>query len=181
MYAVASNQPLEMLASGDVLGVLQRVNGFRNRWKGHGGVVTESQALERHETIKKDLERLRSNLGFGFRQYQLIEANKSEVLDGPVFRCSVRQIVGSNPQFEHDQIDLVTPAKTGCLYFHNLGHTKALELLPLVQLQGKSQPASYFYNRVERSTPRLVSYHFAEHSELPSPSDTLRDLLRDLF
>ena len=180
MYAVASDQPLEMLASGDVLGVLQRVNGFRNRWKGHGGVVTESQAQERHETIGNDLARLRSNLGFGFSQYQLVEANESAVLDGPVFRCSVRQIVGSNPQFEHDQIDLVTPAKTGYLYFHNPGHTEALELLPLVQLQGKPQAASYFYNRVERSTPQLVSYHFAEHSEISSHSVTLRDLLRDL-
>ena len=163
-----------------MLGVLQRVNGFRNRWKGHGGVVTESQAQERHETIGNDLARLRSNLGFGFSQYQLVEANESAVLDGPVFRCSVRQIVGSNPQFEHDQIDLVTPAKTGYLYFHNPGHTEALELLPLVQLQGKPQAASYFYNRVERSTPQLVSYHFAEHSEISSHSVTLRDLLRDL-
>ena len=180
MYAVASDQPLEMLASADVLGVLQRVSGFRNRWRGHGGPVTEAQAQGRHETIENDLDRLRSKLSFGFRQYQLVEANESKVLDGPIFRCSVRQIVGSNPQFEHDRIDLVTPAKTGYLYFHSPGHTRVLELLPLVQLQGKPQPASYFYNRVEGSTPQLVSYHFAEHSEVSSQSDILRDLLQEL-
>lgn len=179
LYATASASPLEMFVSAEVVGALQRVNKFRNRWTGHGGAVTESEAEDRHELLVNELARLRKILGLRFNQYQLIEARECEVLDGPVFRCRIRRVMGSNPQLEHDTVDLTTPAVTGRLYLHNPGHDKALELVPLVQVCDRPQPASYFYNRIEGSKPQLISYHFATPSEMSSDNRALLDFLED--
>ena len=87
--------------------------------------------------------------------------------------------MGSNPQLEHKTVTVRTPAKTGSLYFHNPGHDEALELLPVVQVRDTPQPASYFYNRLENSELHLVSYHFAETSEVSGPDAPLLALFND--
>jgi len=179
LYTTADAAPLKMLASAELAILLQRINGFRNRWKGHGGAITEAEACERFKFLEADLAKFREIVGNKFLQYQLIEPRESEILDGPVFRCRIRRVMGSNPQLEHDTVDLTMPAKTGCLYLHNPGHVKALELLPLVQVRSTPQPASYFYNRLEKTEPQLVSYHFAAQSEISSSNATLLKLLKE--
>jgi hypothetical protein len=127
--------------------------------------------------LKKDLAKVREVVGLKFLQYQLIEPREAEILAGPVFRCRVRRVMGSNPQLEHHTVEVTTAAKTGALYLHNPGHEKVLELIPLVQLRDTPQPASYFYNRLEKMGPHLVLYHFADQSEVSSLSVPLIDLL----
>ncbi len=181
LYATASSIPLEMLSSKPLIGLLQRVNGFRNRWTGHGGAVTHLEAAERHRDLKKELEELRAIVGIKFLQYQLIEPRTAEILEGPLFRCRVRRVMGSNPQLEHQTVTVTTPAKKGALYLHNPGHNKVLELIPIVQVRDTPQPASYFYNRCERAELHLVSYHFTERSEVSSPSAALSTLFNDFM
>ena len=179
LYATANVTPLEIFASADIIGALQRVNNFRNRWTGHGGAVTESEAKKRHGLLVDDLSKLREVLGLRFNQYQLIEAHECEILDGPIFHCQIRRVMGSNPQLEHDAVDLITPATTGRLYLHNPGHNQALALLPLVQVCDKPQPVSYFYNRIEKSEPQLICYHFAAQSEMSSDNRALLNFLEE--
>jgi len=179
LYASADPAPLEMLSSKDLVGLLQRVNGFRNQWTGHGGAVTAAGAEARHDDLRKELEEFRSIVGVRFLQYELIEPREAEILEGPLFRCRVRRIMGSNPQLEHKTVTMKTAAKTGSLYFHNTGHDEALELLPVVQVRDTPQPASYFYNRSENSQLHLVSYHFAETSEVSGSGMPLIALFND--
>lgn len=176
-YVSGSREPIDFLASAEVVSLFQRVNTFRNRWTGHGGAVTPAEAEERHSLLAKDLERCRELVGSHFQQYQLLEAAECVVLDGPVFRCRVRRVMGSNPQLEHDHVDLATPATTGRLYFHNPGHSKALELLPFIQVQDAPQPASYFYNRVDGRESQFVSYQFAAQSEISTTNVALLSVL----
>ena len=180
LYATADAGPIEMLTSSGLLGLIQRTNNYRNRWTGHGGAVTPLEAAERHEQLTEELARFRTLVGTGFQQYQLIEPREYEILDGPVFRCRVRCVMGSNPQLEHQTVDLTTPATTGRLYLHNPGHDKALELVPLIQVRDTPQPASYFYNRRDRSALHLVSYHLADRSEVSGAGGALIDLLDEL-
>jgi len=177
LYTTASSIPLEMLSSKELVGLVQRANSFRNRWTGHGGAVTPADAAERHELLNRDLEKLREVVGPKFLQYQLIEPREAEILPGPVFRCRVRRVMGSNPQLEHKTVEVTTPAKTGALYLHNPGHDKVLELIPLVQVRDTPQPASYFYNRREKMELHLVSYHFADQSEVSGANAALIDLI----
>jgi uncharacterized protein YnzC (UPF0291/DUF896 family) len=177
LYSTADGAVLEVLTSAELMGLLQRVNYMRNRWSGHGGAVTEAEAAERHALLKSDLDRVREMVGTTFLQYELIEPREAEILDGPVFRCRIRRVMGSNPLLEHTVVDLTTPAKTGALYLHNPGHDKALELVPVVQLSDSPQPAGYFYNRRERAELHMVSYQFAAQSDVTSTSEALLALL----
>lgn len=179
LYTTVDAAPLDLLASVELVGLLQRVNNFRNRWWGHGGAPSEAEAVERHRKLMGDLEKFREIVGTKFFQYQLIEPGSPDILDGPLFRCRIQRIMGSNPQFEYDRIDLITPAKTGYIYLHNPGHNEALELLPLLQMHNKPQPASYFYNRLEKRQPRLVSYHMTAQSDIPSESAALLTLIAE--
>jgi hypothetical protein len=54
------------------------------------------------------------------------------------------------------------------------------ELIPLLQVRDAPQPASYFYNRCEKSEMRLVSYQIAELSEVASTSPAVMELLKDI-
>jgi len=180
LYRTADLNPLEMLSSKSLLGLMQRVNSFRNRWTGHGGSVSPKEAADRLELLRQDLEDLRGIVGTTFLQYQLIEPREAEILPGPLFRCRVRRVMGSNPQFEHQTVELTTPAVTGRLYLHNPGYAGGLELIPLVQVRDVPQPAGYFYNRLEKTGMRLVSYHFVDQTEVVGESDTVEQLLADL-
>jgi hypothetical protein len=179
LYATADSEPLELLSSKGLVGLLQRVNGFRNRWTGHGGAVTAAEAEGRHGDLRKELEEFRSIVGVRFLQYELIQPCEAEILDGPLFRCRVRRVMGSNTQLEHKTVTVKTPAKTGSLYFHNPGHDEALELLPFIQIHDTPQPASYFYNRSKNLELHLVAYHLAETSELSGSSVPLLALFND--
>ena len=179
LYVTQDLLTLELLSSKSLSGLFQRVNSFRNSWTGHGGAVTQEEAIARHESLRKELEDLRTIVGRKFLHYQLIEPQEAEILDGPLFKCRVRLVMGSNPQLEHSQVTVTTPAKKGTLYFHNPGCDSLLELLPIIQLCDKPQPASYFYNRRENSKLRLVSYSSADKSEIESPDSVLDELFND--
>jgi hypothetical protein len=179
LYATADAMPLEMLSSKAISGLLQRVNSLRNRWTGHGGAISAAEATERHDILKAELATLREIVGTRFLQYQLVEPGETEIFDGPIFRCRVRRVMGSNPQLEHQTIDVKTLPKKGTLYFHNPGHDKLLELIPFVQVRDTPQPASYFYNRLEKGQSHLVSYSLASQSEVLGNSPALLSFVEE--
>lgn len=180
LYETADPKPVEFLVARPLLTLLQKTNLYRNRWAGHGGAVSEAEATDRHREIAEDLNTFRSLCGAVFQQYQTIEPREPTILPGPVFRCPARLVTGSNPQFEHTSIKLLSPPVTGGLYLHNPGHTRALELLSLVQIRQAPQPVCYFYNRLDSSGAHLVSYHFGEQSDVTDSTGGLAPLITDL-
>lgn len=179
LYVTADSRPLEILSSKKIVSLIQQANTYRNRWKGHGGGVPPEEAIKRHNILTQDLARFREIVGTVFLQYQLIEPREAKILDGPVFQCRVRRVMGSNPQLEHQTVELTTPAVSGALYLHNPGHDKALKIIPLIQVSDAPQPASYFYNRFEKTEVHLVSYHFTDQSEIVGAGDSVQKLLDD--
>ncbi|HEX2924528.1 MAG TPA: hypothetical protein VHS28_10960, partial [Chloroflexota bacterium] len=186
LYAVANPTPLGLFTSAELLKLLQHANYLRNKWPGHGGSVAQADAEERLNLLEQDIGTFREIVGRRFLQYQLIEPQESWILKGPVYRYHIRRFVGSNPQLEHDKIDLTVPATSGCLYMHHVGHDKVLDLIPIVQVVDTPQPASYFYSNVDNGQAHLVSYHLSENavspnpSQLAVPSTSLRALFKEL-
>lgn len=180
LYETADPTPIEFLVAGQLLGLLQETNQLRNRWSGHGGAVSSVEAVNRHREILDHLNTFRSLCGTVFLRYQSIEPREPTILPGPVFRCAVRRVMGSNPQFEHVSIDLLNPPVTGGLYLYNPGHTRALALLQLVQIREAPQPVCYFYNRLDSSGPHLVSYHFGDQSNVIDSRGDIELLIHDL-
>lgn len=62
-------------------------------------------------------------------------------------------------------VELTTVPVTGTLCLHNPGHDQVLKIIPLIQVSDSPQPASYFYNRVEKTEVHFVSYHFTDRSD----------------
>lgn len=180
LYKCADLLPLEFLSDKAVGSVLQRTNGYRNRWTGHGGSPTPDEAADRHRALRDELATLRGAIGTRFQYYQLIEPKEGKTLPGPLFRTTARCVMGSNPLLKDVVIETRTPAVSGQLYFYNTGHSDILELLPLVQVRETPQPACYFYNRIEKSESRLVSYQIAPQSEVGGPSELLENLFKEI-
>jgi uncharacterized protein YukE len=65
-----------------VLSILQRTNNSRNRWTGHGGAVSDTEAEKRHSELLQEIQNLREILGSVARR---IKDNNSgfELLDIP--------------------------------------------------------------------------------------------------
>jgi len=180
MYRLVDPRPLERLCARRLLAVLQEANAARNRWRGHGGAVGCAEARHRHEVLREYLESVRSTLGETFSSYQLVEAGESTIRSGPIYQCFVRLLVGSNPQFERGRVELRDPAITNHLYLYNDGHSRVLELAPLVQVRATPQPACYFFNRIEGSITHLVSYHFGEKADEIDKCNITKDFLEAL-
>lgn len=180
LYETADPKPIEFLVARPLLGLFQRTIPFRNRWSGHGGAVSPTEAANRHREILEELNAFRSLCGSVFLRYQSIEPREPTILPGPVFRCPARRVMGSNPQFEHVSVDLLNTPITGSLYLHNPGHTRALPLLRLVQIREAPQPVCYFYNRLDSSGSHLVSYHFGDQSDVTDSTGGLAPLIQDL-
>lgn len=180
LYGTADSSILVILSSKSLISIMQRVNEYRNKWKGHGGAVTFADAEERHKILKKDLDKLRETIGTKFTQYQLIEALNSEIHPGPVYKCKFNCVMGSNPQLKSKILDASTPPIYKNLYFYNPGHDKLLALLPLIKLYEKSQTASFFYNRIDEEGSNLVCYHFNDESSMIEKSGMIQKSIRDL-
>ncbi len=180
LYESKDSKPIEFLCSKAVAGILQRTNSLRNDWTGHGGAASEKDAAVRHEQILKELNSFRSQCGSIFLQYQLIEPREMTVAAGPIYRGPARRVMGSNPQFEHVDLEVVSTPITGQLHLHNPGHTRALRLVQLVKIRQSPQPACYFYNRLDPSGTRFVSYHFGEESTVTDADGDVGRLIDDL-
>ena len=180
MYATATVSPLVPLASNTVTGILEKVNLFRNRWKGHGGAPTTSESMDRHDQLMAALEDLRETLGNSFSRHQLIEPGKCQVLDDSFYRYSAKRVMGSNSLLEYFDCDLMTRAKSERLYLRELGHNKALELLPIVQVETDPEQSSFYYNRLEQSGAKMISYDSAVASERESQSVALSDWIIEM-
>jgi hypothetical protein len=99
-----------------------------------------------------------------------------------VFELTATILKGPNSAFRKKRIQLTQPLDAGRLYLLNDGSLRALELAPFVRvLAGQmGQDACYFYNRLEGTGARWVSYHFHAEPELVLPDDGLPDLLAKL-
>lgn len=178
LYVTRDSRPLDILSSKKLVSIIQEANYCRNRVAHSGFSPSEEESIKRHVALEENLESFREIVGTVFLQYQLIQPCESEILEGPIFRCRVKRVMGSNPQLEHQKLDLVTPPIKGALYLHNQGHDKILKICPLIQIKNKPQPASYFYNRIENMEVHIVSY--PDLSDKIDANDSIKKLLNNL-
>jgi len=178
-YRVSDTEVLDRLVDKSLSTILEATNNMRNR-KAHGGVISEQEAKGRHEELRRQLDALRERWTTVFYQMRLIQVGQAEVLPTGTMRFTSSSLTGSNPQFAHAKLDLTQPAITGRLYMHQIGHDRALEIAPLIQMRQKEQAACYFYNRMEGEVPHLVSYHFEHRSDEIDDSGAAIDFLKKL-
>jgi len=157
-----------MVFSKSVLAIIQEVSSRRNQWIGHGGIVGDKDALERHAVLKSELAKLREVFQRRWNSYELVQPRNCMFRRG-IFENEVARLLGPRTPFEIVQRDTSIPLEAGALYLLSAFEARGLRLLPLVKVMPAprtEQNACYFYNRVQKGGVRFVSYHFDKEAEV---------------
>jgi hypothetical protein len=176
-----SGRWLDAVASKELFGVLGRVVELRNAWKGHGGVESETETLQRLDRLQSELTALFTPLTVAFEELSLVRPKTFEY-DGEVYTVVVDDLAGSLVPFRETTLRVLSPMKTGALYLLENDGSEGLEILPFLRMQPgpPAATACYFYSRVGAQGARFVSYHQAQESEIIDPDPALLALVEEL-
>ena len=78
-------------------------------------------------------------------------------------------LMGSNSEFLKETRTMATWLDVERLYLARKGSASALKLLPLIQVSASpssAKNACYFFNRLDKTGSRFVSYHYVDQPEM---------------
>ena len=158
----------EALSRKELAAIFSATNKMRNDWGGHGGVVGRDVAEMRNQLLLAEVQRLREVIADTWAETHLIHLLNCVPRRG-VFENEFSILMGSNSEFLKETRTMATCMDAERLYLSKKDSTKALKLLPLIQVGASPQSAKnacYFFNRLERDGARFVSYHYTDKPEL---------------
>ena len=184
-FACDSPELLQSLVSKPMVALAKKANMLRNDWRGHGGVVGDTEARRRESVLLDLLADFRNLVGHRWEDYPLVLPNLLSFSSG-VFQCNVFSITGVRYPFDQKQLELKAPLEDGLLHFVSPLTGAVCPVLPLVRLGAtatEERNACYFFNRLQGGdSQRYVSYHFEDCpdvvEEIPAASELLRELSR---
>lgn len=156
------------LASKALIKKFNEVNSKRNRWNGHSGYTSDVERQDQIESLIADLRELRRVLGEVWTQLVLVRAG-SLVRGRNGYEQTAEVALGAKSPFRRSVYRVGEPMVSGGLYLVRDGSERPLHLLQFVQLRSAPSDArytTYFYNRTEGSSVRLVSYQYGSEREL---------------
>jgi len=167
---------IERLISKDIVKKFNELNSKRNRWLGHTGYTPELQWRAQVESLISDLRELRGLLGNVWSQLLLVRPGSARLgHDGLIQTAEVA--VGTRSPFVTREFAVGDHMFDGELYLVRDGSQSPLRLGHFVQLREGPSSAhftSYFYNRTEGSSVRMVSYQYGPESELRDDVENFR-------
>lgn len=167
---------IERLLAKEVTKKFNAVGEKRNRWKGHGGHLSEEERNARVDSLVSDLRDLRRNLGNVWAQLSLVRAGSARrVNDGYIQKAEVA--MGTRSPFVTKEFRVGEAMLDGELYLVRDGSPSALRLGQFVQLRAAPRDAqytSYFYNRTDGASVRMVSYQYGPESEVDDDAERFR-------
>ncbi len=152
-----------------IINLLNDVREYRNKWKGHGGVTGEQENKNRVTILEQKLIEFRGQIGEGFSDFRLITASTNTYTNG-IYKYKAKELIGNRTPFNEIDIDSLIPLDVSKLYFIHSGQIKPIELLPFIKYNQETT-ACYFYNSIEGSNIRWVSFHYEKNSELTEELD----------
>lgn len=175
-FADLGQTGIERLISKDIVKKFNEVNGKRNRWLGHTGYTSEQEWKTQVDSLVSDLRELRGLLGSVWSQLLLVRPGSAKLgRDGLVQVAEVA--VGTRSPFVAREFAVGDQMFDGELYLVRDGSQSPLRLGHFVQLRAapsSAQFTSYFYNRTEGSSVRMVSYQYGPESELQDDVESFR-------
>jgi hypothetical protein len=167
---------IERLVSKDLVKKVNEVNTKRNRWLGHTGYTSDEEWRAQVVSLVSDLSELRQILGNVWAQLLLVRAGGSKLRrDGRVQTAEVA--VGTRSPFKTRDFIVGDEMIDGDLYLAKDGSQSPLPLGQFVQLRAAPQDAqytTYFYNRTEGASVRMVSYQHGPESEIQDDAEGFR-------
>lgn len=167
---------IERLVSKNLVKKVNEVNTKRNRWLGHTGYTSNEEWRAQVVSLVSDLSELRQILGNVWAQLLLVRAGSSKLRrDGRV--QTVEVAVGTRSPFKTRDFIIGDEMIDGDLYLAKDGSQSPLPLGQFVQLRAAPQHAqytTYFYNRTEGASVRMVSYQHGPESEIQDDAEGFR-------
>lgn len=178
VFADLGRAGIERLTSKDVVNKFNEVNGKRNRWSGHTGYTSEQELWFQVDSLVSDLRELRGYLGNVWSQLLLVRpGNAKRRRDGLVQTAEVA--MGTRTPFAAREFAVGELMVDDELYLVREGSQSPLRIGHFVQLRAapsSAQFTTYFYNRTEGTSIRMVSYQYGPESEL---QDDVESILAD--
>jgi hypothetical protein len=168
MFADPSLSLPDAFSRKELAAIFSATNKMRNDWGGHGGVVGQAEAESRNQQLLAEVQRLREVIADTWVETQMILASNCRPRRG-VFETDVAVLMGSNSDFIKETRAMAMWLDVETLYLSKKDSSKALKLLPLIQVGASPQSAKnacYFFSRLEHDGARFVSYHFTDKPEL---------------
>ena len=173
----------EALSRKELAAVLSTTNKMRNDWSGHGGVVGQEEAQLRNQQLLAEVQNLRGVIADTWGDTQLVRGLHCR-LRRDLYENEVGILMGSNTPFITAQRTTVTALDVEHLYLLKEDSTRALKLIPLIQVGSSPQSAKnacYFFNRLEREGgARFVSYHFTDKPKLSGQFTDATEAIKSL-
>ncbi len=171
-----SRTGIERLISKDVVKKFNELNGKRNRWSGHTGYTSDDEWKAQVASLVSDLTNLREMLGNVWTQLLLVRAGSAKrTRDGYVQEAEVA--VGARSPFRTQNFSVGELMVDRELYLVTEGSQSPLRLGQFVQLRAaprNAQYTTYFYNRTEGTSVRMVSYQHGPESEVQADAESFR-------
>jgi type I restriction enzyme M protein len=171
-----SQTGIERLISKDVVKKFKELNSKRNRWSGHTGYTSDDEWKAQVASLVSDLTNLRQLLGNVWTQLLLVRAGSAKRMrDGYVQNAEVA--VGTRSPFRTQDFSVGEAMMDGELYLAREGSQSPLRLGQFVQLRAaprNAQYTTYFYNRTEGTTVRMVSYQHGPESEVQADAESFQ-------
>jgi hypothetical protein len=164
-----SSEFLNFITSKKIIPVLENVREYRNDWKGHGGVSSEQDNINRLTLLEQELNSLRQVIQGAFDDCRLISATTGNYKNG-VHNYKAKELVGSKTPFNEIKVTSLKALDENKLYLVHQNHNEPIELLPFIKFNQESK-ACYFYNSIQTTNIRWVSFHFEQNSELMEAVD----------
>jgi serine/threonine protein kinase len=183
LFAASDTDLVEALTSRDLTKILLHARDCRNSWSGHGGIADLTHHRERLRDLEDLLSRMQSLLAWSFETWTLLRPGPAIYSRG-VYELTATILTGTNLAFRKKQIQVRQPLDATRLYLLNDGSSNALELVPLIRIIAGSktgQDACYFFNRMQGSEVRWVSYHFHAEPDIVLPDPDVAELLADIL
>jgi hypothetical protein len=167
---------------GEAAHVLSRPQNYRNSWTAHGGHIKKADALRIDKELQISIRELYTATAAIFRRFRLVRPGKLEAGED-AFLYDIERLVGSDPTFDKDVVELNRTVKSNALAFWLEGARSMCSAVPFFRLGAPQDPQEktvYVYNRVDGKGFRWVSYQEARDQEIFVPDEELGALVRRL-
>lgn len=182
MFETTNSNFLDLISNKQLYRVLSDVNQYRNSWKGHSGIISETDWESNLVQIEDKLSQIQSLISRTFFYTNLVFPEENRHKKG-IFHYETRLIMGTNSSFMPKNFQLLKPMDDDSLYLIHNDSQRPLKILPFIRMSASpssARNACYYYNRLDHDKVRFVSYHFDAESEKTEFDSEVMDLLEEI-
>ena len=179
MFGNPTQDFIDMLINEKLYDILKIAKDYRNKWRGHVGAESTSDAKERLDLLELELAATRKLVTDSYSTAFLLRPDINKPTDG-IFHNRTDALIGRSTPFKKLLKKTTSVMYSNKLYMLHEDQIEPVELLPFIKVEKNN--ACYFFSRIEKNNnANYVSYHFEQESSLDIPLDKLESTFEKLF